>query len=97
VGVCKLTNSLVSNNQTNSAAPENFVQSGTNVDIEITVRLTRAMWKAFAESDDVLRTRLNRFLQEEIDSVTLQHEIDRNGDDESGLAVAHLLEGYRQQ
>jgi hypothetical protein len=96
-GVRKLTSSSVSDPKTSSSFPDNFVQSGSNIDIEIAVRLTRSIWKALAASDDAVRAQLNGFLQEEIDSLMLQHEIDRNADDDSGLAIAHLLEDYLQQ
>jgi hypothetical protein len=95
-GASKLTNSLVKSEKTTSAFPDNFVQSGSNIDVEIAARLTRAMWKALSASDDALRARLNSCLQEEIDSLTLQHEIDRTQDDGAGLAIAHVLEDYLQ-
>jgi hypothetical protein len=85
--------SIVSDNAV-TAFPDNFVQSGSNIDIEIAMRLTRSMWKAIADADTGMRDRLNANLQEEIDSLALQHEIDRSQDDDTGLAVARLLSQY---
>jgi hypothetical protein len=85
-----------SDDETNLIFPDNLVQSGSNIDIEIALRLTRSMWKALEASDEALRGRLYGFLQEEIDSLTLQHEIDRNADDDTDIAVAHLLSDYLQ-
>jgi hypothetical protein len=86
----------VSSSEERSSAklPDGFVQTGSNIDVEIAIRLTRAMWNALGAADVTLASRLNSFLQDEIDSLTLQNDIDGGANDDFSISVARLLQDY---
>jgi hypothetical protein len=77
-----------------SPLSSDFVQIGSNIDIEIATRLSRAMWRALGGLDAETKQRLNTYLKEEIESLNLQNEIDRRVDVDRGLALEQLLSQY---
>lgn len=80
--------------RSNAKLPDGFVQTASNIDVEIAIRLTRAMWKALGAADVTLASHLNSFLQDEIDSLTLQNDIDGGSMDDFSISVAHVLQDY---
>jgi hypothetical protein len=77
-----------------SPLSSDFIQIGSNIDVEIATRLSRAMWRALGGMDVDTRQRMNVCLKEEIESLSLQNEIDRRVDVDRGLALEQLLSQY---
>jgi hypothetical protein len=85
---------------TNSSNPQillsNFNASlaGSQIDSEISLRLSRAMWKAMSGQNEQLASRMRESLQAEVDTLRMQYEIDGFREGDFNDAIAHMLEHY---
>lgn len=68
--------------------------TGSQIDIEIALRLSRALWSALSVKDDELAKRMRSSLQIEIDALRMQHDIDGLEDGDLNGAMAGMLEHY---
>jgi hypothetical protein len=68
--------------------------AGSQIDSEISLRLSRAMWKAMSGQNEQLASRMRESLQAEVDTLRMQYEIDGFREGDFNDAIAHMLEHY---
>jgi hypothetical protein len=70
---------------------------GVRIDADVALRITRTLWDVLSDHDPVLKEKLASAMQAEVDSLTLQEELDEGGLTSHDSAIVQILKFYAGQ
>ncbi|GIU66984.1 hypothetical protein PsB1_1138 [Candidatus Phycosocius spiralis] len=70
---------------------------GVRIDADVALRITRTLWDVLSDHDPMLKVKLSKALQAEIDSLTLQEELDEGSLTSHDTAIVQILKLYAAQ
>ena len=70
---------------------------GVRIDADVALRITRTLWDVLSDHDPVLKEKLSMALQAEVDSLTLQEELDEGSLTSHDSAIVQILKLYAAQ
>ncbi len=70
---------------------------GVRIDADVALRITRTLWDVLSDHDPVLKEKLSMALQAEVDSLTLQEELDESSLTSHDSAIVQILKLYAAQ
>jgi hypothetical protein len=78
---------------TNPTRPFSLL-NGSEIDAEVAVRLSRAIWTALVSHDQGLALKMKAALSAEISALQMQHEVDGSEEGDTNEAIACLLQHF---